>query len=146
MTEIERFEKFREMGYVYNLDTGNVERNGKIKGYKTKKGYILLSFDKNEKTFKVRAHRFIWWLLYKEIPNEIDHINRIKDDNRIENLRNTTHNENLKNKLGKGFRKKRAGFQARIGVDRKEIYLGTYKTEQEARQAYLDAKKIYHKI
>ena len=146
MKEIERFEKLKSLGYTYNPETGDLfgSRGNKIR--KKKEGYILCSVYENKKQHNVYGHRFIWWLKHNEIPEVIDHINRVTDDNRIANLRNTTRSENNKNKFCKGYHKHGSGFRAQIEVDRKRIYLGTYKTEQEAQQAYLEAKKIYHKI
>lgn len=47
-------------------------------------------------------HRLLWWLYTGEQPDEIDHINRIRDDNRICNLRAVNRKEQLQN-IGKGF-------------------------------------------
>ena len=147
MTEIERFERLKELGYKYDPETGDVisGEGHKIKN-KNNFGYIRCWVTENKKKYVVRAHRFIWWLTHNEIPNQIDHINRVRDDNRLQNLRNVNHQKNQHNRLGKGYTKKGSGFQAVIRVDRKLIYLGQHKTEGEAQQAYLDAKKIYHKI
>jgi hypothetical protein len=43
------------------------------------------------------AHRLAWVIAYGELPDVIDHINRDRADNRLCNLRNGTHAENLKN-------------------------------------------------
>lgn len=43
------------------------------------------------------AHRVIWALVHGEWPEEIDHINGIRDDNRLVNLRSVTRSENTKN-------------------------------------------------
>lgn len=146
MKEIERFNRLKELGYKYDPETGDLfgSKGDKIK--RKSHGYIVCSvYDKN-KSHKVYSHRFIWWLNHNEIPEEIDHINRIRDDNRLENLRNTTHSKNQKNRFGKGYYKKRSGFAAQIVVDGEMIYLGQHKTPGEANRAYLEAKKIYHQI
>lgn len=144
MEELERFEKLKKLGYMYEPETGVVKRNGNLVGYKNPQGYIILRY----KNYRVYSHRYIWWLIHKELPLEIDHINHITDDNKINNLRNITHQENLFNTNAKGFyfNKNRNKYQANIKLNGKVIYLGLYNTEQEARQAYLDAKAIYHKI
>jgi hypothetical protein len=145
MKEIERFEKLKEMGYVYNPETGNVEKNGKIFFDKRKDGYKRLTIGRS----RVYQHRYIWWLMFNEEPNIIDHIDHNRENNRLENLRNVTHNENNQNRKkikGFYFHKRSETFQVVISVNGKKIYLGNYKTSQEAQEAYLEAKKKYHKI
>lgn len=148
MTELERFEKLKELGYVYEPETGLVKRNGKVRGGITELYYVRLSVEINKKQYQVMAHRFIWWLVHNEIPNMIDHINHNTTDNRLENLRNLTNQKNCFNKKAKGYfwNKHAEKYQAQIMIDYKNIYLGLFNTEQEAKQAYLEAKKIYHKI
>lgn len=94
-------------------------------------------------------HHVIWCLLKGQWPQEgreIDHINRIADDNRIENLRLVDRNINSKNRRGKGYSKTTSGmYQARIYVNKRFVNLGSYKTPEEAEQKYLEAKAIYHK-
>ena len=77
----------------------------------------------------------------------IDHINGIKHDNRRSNLRIATTQENNHNRQSaKGYYwdKNRGKYRAQIMLNYKMIYLGLYNTADEARQAYLAAKKIYH--
>lgn len=47
-------------------------------------------------------HRLLYWLYYHELPDEIDHTNRIRDDNRISNLRSVNRAENNKGLVFKG--------------------------------------------
>jgi len=71
-----------------------VRPNPKIAGGYDSAGYICVRV--NYKTFK--AHRLIWLYVYGEWPKgEIDHINGIKDDNRIENLRDVSKSINQRN-------------------------------------------------
>jgi hypothetical protein len=76
----------------------------------------------------------------------IDHINRDKLDNRIENLRVVSKQENCFNRGAKGFCFHKGKYQSQITINKKIIYLGSYDTEEEAHEAYLEAKKKYHKI
>jgi len=76
--------------------TGNIKhklrRNSD--GSLDKDGYLILKI--KGKQFK--AHRLAWTFYYGKEPNGvIDHINRIKTDNRIENLRDTTQQINILN-------------------------------------------------
>ena len=71
---------------------------------------------------------------------EIDHINRNRSDNRIENLRAVTRSVNLHNQEGKGYYKNGNKFRATISLNNRSVGLGSYATECAARLAYLMAK------
>ena len=77
-------------------------------------------------------------------------MNRIYNffNNNIDNLRIATKQENNWNTDAKGcyYDKKSGKWKACIGINRKRIHLGYYNTEEEAHEAYLEAKKKYHKI
>lgn len=92
---------------VYDLyaadDNGNVINIVKkvpIEGCKVNSGYISISVrkhgDKGQKN--VRVHRFVWECFNGLIPDGkvIDHINNIKDDNKLSNLQLMTQQENCK--------------------------------------------------
>lgn len=65
-------------GVIYRDDRKN--SNGSL----DKCGYLIYKI----KGVQIKAHRLVWFLNYREFPSQqIDHINRIKTDNRIENLR-----------------------------------------------------------
>lgn len=65
-----------------------------------KDGYLLVSV-KNPKVAQTYVHRLVFETFVGEIPQgyEIDHINTVRDDNRIENLRVVTKKENQNNPL-----------------------------------------------
>jgi hypothetical protein len=151
MTRIDKIKLAISKGITYNKETGKVIGvNGCEIGSSTKKGYIIFSIKHNNKKIDIRAHHFGWYMIYKkDIEEQIDHINGIKNDNRICNLREVTHQKNQMNKnstKGYSYNKLSRKFQAQIKLDNKSIYLGSFDTPEEARQAYLDAKKIYHII
>jgi hypothetical protein len=97
-----------------------------------------------------RAHRLIW--IYHKgaiaVTLQIDHINRNRSDNHINNLRLVSQNENQWNRNGKGFAWHKASnkYQAQIQCNGKLRYLGLYETVESAREAYLKAKEKYHTI
>jgi hypothetical protein len=96
------------------------------------------------------SHRLIYIYHNGEIADKLytDHIDRIKSNNNIENLRLVTGQENQFNTDAKGycFHKASNKFLARIRLNGKLINLGLFNTEDEARDAYLKAKKELHKI
>ena len=100
-----------------------------------------------------QLHRLIWLYVYGELPKgEIDHINRIKDDNRIDNLSDVSHITNARNRglsksrnnefVGVTFHKQYGKYRADIVVG-EQIYLGLYKTLEEAISARLFAESYY---
>jgi len=139
---------------------GVVERFWKNKYWKIventgnhNKGYNYININKK----LILRHRLIAYCflgLDNIIGNKkgidlIDHINHDKLNNSVENLRitnGTGNQQNKKNTKGYTFIKKMNKYRAQINVNRKTIYLGYFDTKEEARQAYLDAKKIYHII
>ena len=87
----------------YNPSTGLLTR--KVNSGPAKKGDIAGTINgKGYRDIRVnsslcKAHRLAWCLHYGEYPNgEVDHINGVRDDNRIANLRVVTPIENMRNK------------------------------------------------
>lgn len=80
----------------HNPESGEFTRkNGKQCGTKTTKGYIHVRLLGKKRL----AHRLAWFYVYGEWPeHEIDHINGVKDGNRICNLRKATRQQNEWNK------------------------------------------------
>ena len=84
---------------------------------------------------------------------QTDHINSIRTDNRLENLQYITPQQNIQKRKTKDGRNvkgyyltKYGKYHAQIKLDSKAFNLGTYDTEEEARQAYIDGKLKYHNI
>jgi hypothetical protein len=149
MTREEKCQLAKTRGYSYNVETGQVvNKHGKqIK--KNIKGYTTIQMKVQDKIFYLYGHHFAWWSTYNECVFELDHINGIRNDNRIENLRSVTRNQNQWNRTtakGYSFKAKKNKYESSIVIKNKYIYLGSYNTEEEARNAYLAAKQIYHVI
>ena len=98
-------------------------------------------------------HRIIYlmhnpnWDITK-LSQQIDHINRDRDDNRIENLRLVTHQENQFNQNARGYSycKRVKKYRAYITIDGKDINLGNFDYATDARLARVTAEKIHHII
>lgn len=103
-----------------------------------------------------RAHRLAFLFMTGSIPKVIDHANRLRSDNRWENIRSVTCAQNLVNsrlrcdnscglrgvRFVGGNRSK--PWQARIHVSGKEISLKYHKTKQEAHKAYARAARKFY--
>ena len=143
---------------AYNPETGILTwaysrpgiTKGKVVGHPNRRHGRGVQVMLDRKSY--RAHRLIWkWMTGDDPDREIDHINQDPFDNRWENLRLATRKQNTLNRKGwgkykKGVRKSTCGvtFDASIAVDGKSIYLGCYKTEDEAHQAYCEAAERIH--
>ena len=98
------------------------------------------------------VHRIVGYLFLgldiENLKEMIDHIDGNVINNKLENLRIVTQQQNSFNTKAKGFcfHKKSNKFRARIMLNGKQIHLGYFDTEEEARQAYLYAKQKYHLI
>jgi hypothetical protein len=104
----------------------------------------------------ILAHRIIWEIFNGAIPIglEIDHMNSVSLDNRIENLRLADRFENAKNlKIGKSnksglkgvyWNKKNKNWMAQITSDNRRIHLGCFITKEEAHESYCKAAKDLH--
>lgn len=94
MTERELIEYIKKH-FVYHED-GSITRSDRkdSNGSRDKDGYIILKI----KGRQYKAHRIVYALHNNEMPaGELDHINRVRDDNRIENLRVVTRRQNILN-------------------------------------------------
>jgi hypothetical protein len=148
MTRLEKCELLKSKGYTYDKESGKIfgVRGKEINNLRND-GYIQICFKKNGSN-SLLGHHFAWYMTYGNVDFErLDHENRIKNDNRISNLRILTHSENISNNDAKGYSwvKSRNKWFARIYIDGKSIHLGYFNTEEQARQAYLSAKLKYHK-
>ena len=128
---------------VWEVSRNSNAPAGSIINSKHKHGYIQFKF--NYKMYL--AHRVAWFLYYGEWPKGfIDHIDGVRDNNKITNLRLATRLENSHNRLpnkrskspfkGVAFVKKSNRWQVQISYNKKVIYIGQYDTDLEAAIAY----------
>jgi hypothetical protein len=146
MNKLQRFEYCKNV-LRWTYEEGKVfGKSGKKIGSIGNRGYYQSTITVNKKTYHIRLHQYIYFYFNNKIVDCIDHIDRNPLNNNIENLREVTRHENTFNKNAKGYYKVGNKFRAQIRLNGKLIHLGYFDTEQEAAQAYLNAKIIYHKI
>lgn len=131
-----------ETGLIYwRVARRHAVKAGDLAGSPSSHGYCQIIVDGRS----YKAHRLGWLLHFGEWPKlHLDHINGIRDDNRICNLREATQSQNCRNhRMNKnntsgypGVFKIRKGWGAGIGMNRKWTFLGVYGTPEEAFEAY----------
>lgn len=149
MTREEKCKSAIDKGYLYNPETGIViGPRGNIISKKQNSGYIIIRMRIGHKRYDLLVHQFAWYVIFKEIVDCLDHINNIKHDNRICNIRSVTPQQNAFNRLIKGysFCNREKKFIAKIKVNGIQKSLGYYDSEEQAKEAYLKAKEDLHII
>lgn len=108
--DIPGYEGKYQVSDLGNVRTLNYNHTGEVKVLKfliTRTGYCRVALYKNGKTRYFLVHRVVWFTFKGPIPKglQINHLNEIKTDNRLENLEVCTpkHNTNY------GTRGERAG-------------------------------------
>lgn len=146
----------------YNPDTGNVVWRRDVSNT-TKAGTEAGGHGANPyrrisiKGKRYYMHRIVWIMQYGcEPTGDIDHINGIKTDNRISNLRDVSHAINQQNVrrarvdnkstklLGAHYNKLNKSYCAHITVKGNPKHIGVYNTAMEAHEAYLSVKRQIH--
>lgn len=125
-------------------------RQKKTKGNRAggpSRGYWLIKFRFNGTYQQLWEHRLIWYIHHHALPEEIDHINGIRDDNRIENLRSVDRYGNAQNlashRAGKlwGVSWENNAWRARFRHGSKSCHVGRYPTKFQAYRAVIKKAK-----
>jgi len=102
---------------------------------------------------QIPVHRIVFLWHHGYLPKMIDHIDRDPQNNRIKNLRECTHQQNMFNRVAnantetrhKGIERTKGGrWMARYRHNKKSYRAGTFNTEEEAARAHDDAVRELH--
>ena len=135
-------------GYLYWAipKQGRKEKAGNI----NKDGYTIIVLN----GIWYKAHRLIFLMHNGYLPNQIDHIDGNPNNNKIENLRAVSHNQNMQNKgiyknntsgvKGVSFDKNSNKFRVYINMNKKRKYFGRFDDFELAELVAIEARKKYH--
>ena len=147
----------QELHELFRIDDGKLVRLkkvsqntnvGDVAGTLSKDGYVRV-FIKGKSYL---AHQLIYIMVYGFRPDEIDHINGVKNDNRPENLRSVTRSQNRLNtssrsKLGVknvSVNSRGYGYQVSMTIDGVHKYIGLCKDLELAELVAFEARNKFH--
>lgn len=147
--EVKKFFEYREGNLYWKVSKSVRALAGSVAGSLSSHGYIDVGF--NGKL--LRAHRLIFAMHHGFYPKQIDHINGVRNDNRIENLRAADFQTNAFNSIGKGaasgiknvyWRENRKHWFVKLCVLDRQILFGSYRDLELAELVAIEARNKYH--
>lgn len=134
--------------FTWILSPSNRVKVGDKAGNMYSNGYIYIGLLGKQ----YRAHRLAWFYVKGVWPkDQLDHKNRIRHDNRICNLRESTHRKNGRNRsdnynsqVGAGWDKYSNKYVSKIRVNTKLIHLGYFDNLEDAVKARKEAEIKYN--
>lgn len=136
--------------FTWKVSTSTRVKVGDVAGSQNALGYLQIRVQSR----LYLAHRLAWLHHFGEWPkDQLDHVNRIRTDNRLVNLRDVTNKQNHQNRSkssnntsghpGVCWNKQRSKWGARIKHNHKQIHLGYFSILEEAISARKAAEKLY---
>lgn len=129
--------------------TNGVKSGDKAGSARNSTGYVQIALDGK----RYNGHRLAWFYAYKEWPYIIDHINQVRHDNRLSNLRNACYVTNGRNRkvgsnsttgfIGVRIDKRSGKFRAHMKINQKTYHLGMFDNLELAKEARQFAEEFF---
>jgi hypothetical protein len=140
---------YNEGKLFWKVDKGKRYLKGQEAGY-DHSGYRRVKIDNKQ----YLTHQLVWFLHHGYFPKMLDHINGDKKDNRLENLREVAGSQNKMNTAlyrnsttgikGLTFCPVSGKFKARISVNNKRLFLGSFEDKELAELVLEEARDKFH--
>lgn len=125
-------------------------KSGSEVGSITDDGYLCVWFDGRSHL----VHRVIFVLHHGYLPEEVDHRDLDKQNNRVDNLRDASHSQNMANRRlfknnrsgykGVHWSKRKGKWEASIRSNGRLMFLGYFDSPGDAHEAYKKAADKLH--
>jgi hypothetical protein len=157
--DIPNYEGLYQVSNLGNIKSLNYRRTGKSRILKLTEnscGYLKVCLSKNKSQKVITVHQLVSEAFLNHKPNGytlvVDHIDNDKKNNNLKNLRVMSNRENCsKDRVGSSkytgvyFHKARGKWMAKIQLNGKYIYLGSYINEEDAAEAYKNTLSLINK-
>lgn len=144
---------FRGHDFRYDPYSGDL-----FKFHQSKKEWYKCSLTLSQQGYRrvkvngkgINQHRIIFFLMEGRLPEMIDHIDGNTSNNKWYNLRECSNRDNQGNqskhregRLPGTSYKPWGKWIAQISIEGTKLHLGSFDSEKEAHEAYLEARRIY---
>ncbi len=150
LTYIQEHMSYKDGKLYWSSTCPSRRMRGKRAGGYTDQGYRNVFI----RTRLYREHRLVFLYHHGYMPACIDHVNGVRDDNRIENLRAATQQSNTYNARlrkdttsgikGVSWHKARQKWRTYINVGKRTISLGYFEDKELAELVVSEARELYH--
>ena len=143
MNRLQELFEYQDGSLFWRKSRKNWIKPGQAAGSPSSNGYINVRVDGR----MMKAHRVIYAYHHGYYPEFVDHINGVRTDNRIENLRPCTRTQNGQNQKGRTEKRntfvKKGRYGVSLKVNGKQIHIGYFGSQAEASTAAEQARQKY---